>query len=61
VSVSIKSPFLARQYAEAFAKWEEGNRLGREQLNRDRFFPSTDKQSVEGERQSVSPLGGKVW
>jgi hypothetical protein len=59
--VRIRDQFLRRAYAEAYSRWEEGNRLGRQQLVNDRMFPSTDKQSVEGERQGVSQLGGKVW
>jgi hypothetical protein len=61
MTVEIRDRYLAQLYRDLYARFEEGNRLGREQLNRDRFFPSTDKQSTEGERQSVSPLGGKVW
>jgi hypothetical protein len=61
MTVEIKSAFLRRAYTDAFAKWEEGNRLGLQQLANDRMFPSSDKQSTEGERGATSPLGGKIW
>jgi hypothetical protein len=57
-TVEIKDRYLAQLYREAYSRFEEGNRLGLQQLANDRFFPSTDKQSTEGERQCVSPLGG---
>jgi hypothetical protein len=60
MTVEIKSAFLRRVYEETYSRWAEGNRLGLQQLANDRMFPSTDKQSVEGERQCVSPLGGRV-
>jgi hypothetical protein len=60
-TVEIKSAFLRRIYAEAYARHVEGLRLGLQQLANDRAFPSTDKNSTEGERQCVSPLGGKTW
>jgi hypothetical protein len=59
--VRIADRYLAQLYREAYARHLEGERLGLQQLSNDRLFPSTDKQSVEGERQAVSPLGGKVW
>ena len=60
-AVEIKDKYLARLYAEAYARFEEGNRLGLQQLANDRMFPSSDKQSTEGERGPVSPLGGRTW
>ena len=60
-TVEIKDKYLARLYAEAYARFEEGNRLGLQQLANDRMFPSSDKQSTEGERGPVSPLGGRTW
>jgi hypothetical protein len=60
-TVQIKSPFLAQIYREAYERHLEGNRLGLAQLANDRAFPSTDPNSTEGERQGVSPLGGKTW
>ena len=60
-TVEIRDQFLRRVYAEAYARHVEGQRLGLRQLANDRAFPSTDKQSTEGERQCVSPLGGRTW
>jgi hypothetical protein len=57
-TVQIKDQFLRRIYAEAYAQHVEAQRLGLQQLADDRLFPSSDKQSTEGERQCVSPLGG---
>ena len=59
--VRIRSPFLAQLYREAYARFEEGNRLGLQQLANSRAFPSTDPTSTEGERGPTSPLGGKAW
>jgi hypothetical protein len=60
-TVQIRDKYLAQLYRENYLRWEEGNRLGLAQLANDRMFPSTDNQSTEGERGSVSPLGGKTW
>jgi hypothetical protein len=60
VTVEIKSAFLRRAYAEAHAKWEEGNRLGLEQHRREWAWPSTSPNTVEGQRGSCSPLGGQA-
>jgi hypothetical protein len=60
-TVQIKDRFLALRYAETYAQWAEGQRLGLQQLADQRAFPSTDKNSTEGERGPCSPLGGKVW
>ena len=59
-TVEIKDQFLARLYADLYASHQEGLRLGLRQLANDRAFPSTDKNSTEGERQWVSPLGGRT-
>lgn len=61
MTVEIKSAFLRRAYAEAYARHQESIRLGLQQLADLRAFPSTDPNSTEGERQCVSPLGGKTW
>ena len=57
MTVEIKSAFLRRAYADAFAKWEEGNELGLEQHRREVAWPSTSRNTVEGERGCGSPLG----
>jgi hypothetical protein len=59
--VRIRDRYLAQLYREAYARHLEGERLGLQQLADQRTFPSTDPTSTEGERQAVSPLGGKVW
>ena len=59
--VRIRSPFLAQLYREAYERHLEGQRLGLAQLANDRAFPSTDKNSTEGERGATSPLGGRTW
>lgn len=58
MTVEIRSPFLAQLYREAHAKWEEGNRLGLEQHRREIAWPSTSRNTVEGQRAGVSQLGG---
>jgi hypothetical protein len=60
-TVEIKSPFLAQLYREAFARHQESLRLGMEEHRRELAWPSTSRNTVEGERQCVSPLGGKTW
>ena len=59
--VQIKDRYLAQLYREAYARHVEAQRLGLQEMHKTDFFPSTSKESVEGERQAVSPLGGKVW
>jgi hypothetical protein len=59
--VRIRDRYLAQLYREAYARHVEGQRLGLQQLADQRAFPSTDKQSTEGERGATSPLGGKTW
>ena len=59
-TVEIKDKYLARLYAEAYARFEEGNRLGLQQLANQRAFPSTDPTSTEGGRGPCSPLGGQA-
>lgn len=61
MTIEIKSPFLRRLYEESYLRWAEGQRLGLQQLADQRTFPSTDPQSTEGKRGSVSPLGGRTW
>jgi hypothetical protein len=60
-TVEIRDKYLARLYAEAYARHVEGLRLGLQQLHNAQAFPSTDKNSTEGERGATSPLGGKTW
>jgi hypothetical protein len=57
----FKNQYFIKLYSDLYANWQEGNRLGRQQLANDRFFPSTTKESSEGDRAATSPLGGKVW
>ena len=38
-TVEIKDRYLAQLYREAYSRFEEGNRLGLQQLANDRFFP----------------------
>lgn len=59
--VRIRFPFLAQLYREAYARHVEGLRLGLQEMHKTDFFPSTTKESAEGERGPVSPLGGKTW
>ena len=54
----FKNAFQRRAYADAHAKWEEGNRLGLEQHRREVAWPSTSRNTVEGARGATSPLGG---
>jgi hypothetical protein len=60
-TVEIRDKYLARLYAEAYARHQEALRLGLQQLADTQMFPSSTKESTEGERQCVSPLGGKTW
>ena len=61
MTVSIRDKYLAQLYRDLYSRHLEGERLGLQQLANDRMFPSSDKQSTEGERGPVSPLGGKTW
>jgi hypothetical protein len=50
---------LAKQiYNQIYSRWQQSNRLGLEQDRRERMWPSASPDTVEGQRQSVSPLGG---
>lgn len=60
MSVEIRDKYLARRYAEAYARHVEGLRLGLQEMHKTDFFPSTSAESAEGERGPVSPLGGRV-
>jgi hypothetical protein len=57
-TVQIKDRYLAQLYREAYERHQESLRLGHQQFAQQRMFPSTSAESVEGERQCVSPLGG---
>jgi hypothetical protein len=57
--VQIKDRYLAQLYREAYARHQEGERLGMEQHRREVAWPSTGgRNTVEGERGAVSKLGG---
>jgi hypothetical protein len=56
----FKNDFQRRAYAEAYAKWEEGNRLGMDEHRKALAWPSTSRETVEGARGAVSKLGGQA-
>jgi hypothetical protein len=59
--VRISDRYLSTLYRNLYSQWEQDNRLGLQQLADSRAFPSTDKNSTEGERGATSPLGGRTW
>jgi hypothetical protein len=61
MTVEIRDKYLSTIYRNLYSQWEQSNRLGLQQLANDRMFPSSDKQSTEGERGATSPLGGRTW
>jgi hypothetical protein len=57
----FKNPMFRQMHAEAYAKYLERVRESWKREYDERMFPSTTKESSEGERAATSPLGGKVW
>jgi hypothetical protein len=57
---NFKNVMHRQMYAEAYARHQEGLRLGLQLLADQRTFPSTDPTSTEGERGCRSPLGTGV-
>jgi hypothetical protein len=59
--VRIRDRLLAQLYREAWERHSERERLGLQQLANTQMFPSSTRESTEGERGPVSPLGGRTW